>query len=306
VNLINGAGREVVGPLMETGKVAALAFIGTSRAANVLKKQHPKPNRLRSILALEAKNPAIIFSDADLDVAVNECVTGTLSFNGQRCTAVKILFVQRPAVDAFLQKFSDKVDSLPFGMPWEPGVLLPPLPEHDKVDRLRQYVDEAVSQGSRVVNRYGGQANRTFFFPAIVYPVKEGMALYTEEQFGPVIGVAPFDNVDEVVDYIVASDYGQQASVFGQDPRVIGPLVDVLVNQVSRVNINAQCQRGPDVYPFTGRKDSAEGTLSVSDALRSFSIRSMVAAPESGVNQQLLRDVLTDRTSHFINTDYIF
>lgn len=306
VNLINGAGREVVGPLMETGKVAALAFIGTSRAANVLKKQHPKPNRLRSILALEAKNPAIIFSDADLDVAVSECVTGTLSFNGQRCTAVKILFVQRAAVDSFLQKFADKVDSLPFGMPWEPGVLLTPLPEHDKVERLQQYVDEAVSQGSRVVNRYGGLANRTFFFPAIVYPVKEGMALYTEEQFGPVIGVAPFDNADEVVDYIVASDYGQQASVFGKDPRVIGPLVDVLVNQVSRVNINAQCQRGPDVYPFTGRKDSAEGTLSVSDALRSFSIRSMVAAPESNANQQLLRDVLTDRTSHFINTDYIF
>ncbi|HSV92379.1 MAG TPA: hypothetical protein VLH81_04855, partial [Desulfobacterales bacterium] len=58
-----------------------------------------------------------------------------------------------------------------------------------------------------------------------------------------------------------------------------GPLLDALANQVCRVNLNAQCQRGPDVYPFTGRKDSAEGTLSVSDALRCFSIRSMVAAP---------------------------
>lgn len=306
VNVINGAGREVIGPLMESGKVAALAFIGTSRAANALKKQHPKPNRLRSILALEAKNPAIIFPDADLAVAVNECVMGTLSFNGQRCTALKILFVQRQVADQFLQKLADRVDSLPFGMPWEPGVMLTPLPEHDKVERLTQYVEEAVSKGGRVVNRYGGQSNRTFFFPAIVYPVAEGTALYTEEQFGPVIGVAPFDKADEIVDYIVDSDYGQQASVFGQDPKVIGPLVDVLVNQVSRVNLNAQCQRGPDVYPFTGRKDSAEGTLSVSDALRSFSIRSMVAAPESAANQQVLRDILTDRTSHFINTDYIF
>ncbi len=93
------------------------------------------------------------------------------------------------------------------------------------------------------------------------------------------VPVAPFDDVRDVVDEIVASDFGQQASVFGRDAHVVGPLVDVLANQVCRVNLNAQCQRGPDVYPFTGRKDSAEATLSVSDALRCFSIRSMVAAP---------------------------
>src|SRR5207249_9614924 len=98
----------------------------------------------------------------------------------------------------------------------------------------------------------------------------------------------------------------QQASVFGRDARVVGPLVDVLVNQVCRVNLNAQCQRGPDVYPFTGREDSAEGTLSVYDALRSFSIRSMVAAPDGETNKALLTDVLAQRSSNFINTDYIF
>ncbi len=107
------------------------------------------------------------------------------------------------------------------------------------------------------------------------------MQLFSVEQFGPVVPVAVFDDVGEVFDYVVASNYGQQASIFGNDPAVIGPLVDVLANQVCRVNLNAQCQRGPDVYPFTGRKDSAEATLSVSDALRCFSIRSMVAAPEN-------------------------
>ena len=104
----------------------------------------------------------------------------------------------------------------------------------------------------------------------------------------------------------MASNYGQQASVFGRDQKRIGPLIDVLANQVCRVNLNAQCQRGPDVYPFTGRKDSAEATLSVSDALRCFSIRSMVAAPQSPLNTVLLRDILAERTSNFVNTDYLF
>ena len=86
---------------------------------------------------------------------------------------------------------------------------------------------------------------------------------------------------------------------------MVGPLVDVLANQVCRVNLNTQCQRGPDVFPFTGRKDSAEATLSVSDALRCFSIRSMVAAPGKDANRALLRDILNGRTSNFVNTDYL-
>jgi len=75
---------------------------------------------------------------------------------------------------------------------------------------------------------------------------------------------------------------------------------------VSRVNINAQCQRGPDVFPFTGRKDSAEGTLSVHDALRSFSIRSLVATKMNDANKQLLNEIVNNHDSNFLSTNYIF
>jgi acyl-CoA reductase-like NAD-dependent aldehyde dehydrogenase len=78
------------------------------------------------------------------------------------------------------------------------------------------------------------------------------------------------------------------------------------VNQVSRVNINAQCQRGPDVFPFTGRKDSAEGTLSVVDALRSFSIRSLIATKLTDTNKKLLNDIVESHSSNFLSTKYIF
>jgi glyceraldehyde-3-phosphate dehydrogenase (NADP+) len=306
VNVINGRGSAVAGPIMESGDVAALAFIGTSRVANELKRLHPHPNRLRSILGLDAKNPGIVCADADLDLAVSECVTGALSFNGQRCTALKMLFVQRSVSERFVTLLAEAVDSLPFGMPWEPGVRVTPLPDVQKVARMASLVGDAKAKGARVVNRHGGLSHGTFYFPSVVFPVTSAMELYHVEQFGPVIPVAVFDDPREIFDYVVASNYGQQASLFGRDPRSLGPLIDALANQVCRVNLNAQCQRGPDVYPFTGRKDSAEGTLSVSDALRCFSIRSMVAAPSSKANTDLLGAMLAARTSNFVSTDYLF
>ncbi|HRZ20266.1 MAG TPA: NADP-dependent glyceraldehyde-3-phosphate dehydrogenase, partial [Bacteroidales bacterium] len=273
INTVYGDGQAVVGPLMKSGRINVLAFIGTSRVADILKHQHPKPHRLRCVLGLEAKNPAIILPDASLDLAVNETVLGTLSFNGQRCTALKILFVHRKISEEFLEKFSQKVSSLMMGMPWEQGVQITPLPEPGKSRYLLDLIHDAEALGARVINEKGGEVHGSFFFPAVVFPVDSRMRLYHEEQFGPVIPVAVFDDIEEPITYMVQSDYGQQVSLFGNDPQQIARLIDPLVNQVCRVNINSQCQRGPDTFPFTGRKDSAEGTLSVSDALRVFTIR---------------------------------
>jgi glyceraldehyde-3-phosphate dehydrogenase (NADP+) len=102
------------------------------------------------------------------------------------------------------------------------------------------------------------------------------------------------------------SAYGQQVALFGQDRHKMAFLVDAMANQVSRINLNSQCRRGPDTFPFTGRKDSAEGTLSVSDALRAFSIRAVVATASSDANKALVTDIVTGRLSTFLSTDFIF
>ena len=89
------------------------------------------------------------------------------------------------------------------------------------------------------------------------------MKIYTEEQFGPIVPIVPFDNDDEAIDYVVNSNFGQQVSIFGTDSKRVANLMDAFVNQVGRINLNSQSQRGPDTFPFNGRKDSAEGTLSI-------------------------------------------
>jgi acyl-CoA reductase-like NAD-dependent aldehyde dehydrogenase len=291
---------------MKSGKVNVLTLIGSSKVADQLKKMHPKVNRLRAVLGLDAKNAGIVLANADLELAVKESILGTLSFNGQRCTAIKILFVHRAVADRFLVRLGEEIAKLKYGMPWEKGVTLTPLPEPNKPAYLNDCLDDARAHGAEVVNPGGGQTFQSFFYPAVVYPVNEKMKLYREEQFGPIIPVVPFDSIEEPIGYIIDSDHGQQVSIFGTDTTQIANLIDPLVNQVSRVNINAQCQRGPDKFPFTGRKDSAEGTLSVEDALRSFSIRTLVATKMTEENKQILNDIVEGHKSKFLSTKFIF
>jgi len=94
-------------------------------------------------------------------------------------------------------------------------------------------VADAVQHGARVVNEAGGRVQESFFSPAIVYPVDGRMRLYREEQFGPVIPVGPFDDLETPIRYIVESDYGQQVSLFGGGRGSSLPaFIDPLVNQV--------------------------------------------------------------------------
>ena len=305
INMVYGNGADLVPALLGSGKVNVLTLIGSSKVADHIKKLHPKVNRLRAILGLDAKNAAIIMPDADLELAVKECLLGALSFNGQRCTALKALLVHSSLASQFIDRLIDGIAKLKIGMPWEKGVSITPLAEPGKAAYLAECVRDAERQGARVVNPGGGSATKSLFHPALVYPVRQGMKLYREEQFGPVIPVIPFEKIETALDYVAGAENGQQVSIFSNDPELVGRLVDPLVNQVCRVNINCQCQRGPDVFPFTGRKDSAEGTLSVSDALRSFSIRSMIATKQTDASKRLLNAIVNEHRSNFINTRFI-
>lgn len=305
INTVYCDGEDVLGPIMASGDIDVLAFIGTSRVADRLRALHPRPHRLRCVLGLDAKNPAVVLQDADLELASAECLAGSLTFNGQRCTALKIIFVHASVAQRFLELLSDGIGQLRCGLPWDPEVTVTPLPEPDKAAYLGALVKDACAKGAKIINKGGAWVGGSFFYPALLFPVTPEMRVYHEEQFGPVIPVVPFEDVDEVIDYVVNSDYGQQASIFGQSPDLVAYIMDALVNQVCRININSQCQRSPDTFPFNGRKNSAEGTQSIADALRIFSIRTVVAARETDANRTILERIITERKSHFLSTDYL-
>lgn len=306
INVIYGQGRVVIPPMMSSGKIDVLTLIGSSRMADNLRKLHPKTNRLRAVFGLDAKNAGIILENADLDLAAKECVLGALSFNGQRCTALKILFVHESVRATFIEKVNAEIAKLKIGMPWEAGVNITPVAEPEKPKYHRECIDEALANGAAIMNEGGGQIENSFVTPTVLFPVNDKMKNYHEEQFGPIIPIALFSDINEPIEYIINSEYGQQVSIFGTDASQIARLVDPLTNQVCRVNINSQCQRGPDVFPFTGRKDSAERTLSVHHALTAFSINTMVAAKATDANKAILNEIISQNESNFIATRFIF
>lgn len=307
VNFVSGSGRVTMGPIMETG-VDIFAFIGSSRAADALLSSHPSLHRLRTFLSLEGKNLGIVEKDADLDVAAEQCMLGATSYNGQRCTAIKLIFVHEAVAEDFVRRLCDRVRILRVGLPWEQGVAITPLPEHGKVTYLQGLVDDAKSKGARVVNEGdgGGSFKGNLFSPAVVFPVSPEMRLWDEEQFGPVIPVAVFRDADsdgrpgvnDVFEYVYNTKYGLQAAIFSQSAETLSKYIDLLSNAVGRININTQCGRSPDCLPFSGRRSSANGTLSVNEALRMFSVPTVIAGKANENNIALMDDA--EKHSNFL------
>jgi len=293
INFISGSGRETMPPLMASGSIDGLAFIGGSNAADDLIGKHPTPHRLKLFLQLEAKNMGIFLPNLfeqgnkdQLDVALNEAVTGSLSFNGQRCTALKLLFVPKSNAESVAVSLAKRVESLSVGLPWaeENGEhsKITPLPNKKRVDYMESLIADAISKGAQIMNAKGGSIiggpESTLMVPAVLYPVTPDMMVYHEEQFGPVVPIAPYDDLETVIAYGQNGKYGQQCSIFtaGGDEATVS-IVDRFSSVFGKININSQCGRSPDTLVFSGRRSSAMGVMSVSEALREFSVPTVVA-----------------------------
>jgi glyceraldehyde-3-phosphate dehydrogenase (NADP+) len=290
VNFVTGSGRATLPPIMESGMIDIFAFIGGSRAADSLIKNHPSPHKLRVCLGLDAKNAGIVMPDADLDIAVKECVTGSTSYNGQRCTALKIMFVHQSIAEQFCKKFAAAVEQLQAGLPWQSGVSITPLPENNKTTYMHELLEDANAKGALILNSNGGKTNGYLMYPAVVYPVTSTMRLWREEQFGPVVPIACWSEASEVIEWLKSSPYGQQAAVFTKNmeaPDTV-KVMSCLQHCVCRININTQCSRSPDCFPFTGRASSANGTLSIEEALKVFSVDSVLAGKANDLNASLM------------------
>jgi len=138
-------------------------------------------------------------------------------------------------------------------------------------------IEDAIKHGATILNERGGRFYKTLATPTVVGPLNASMRLWTEEQFGPVQGIATFGKIEEALEYITESEYGLQSCIFTENVDILQQYIDTMVFQVGRVNIGTQDQRGPDQFPFTGRKHSALGVLNAAEGIRAFSIPSLVA-----------------------------
>jgi glyceraldehyde-3-phosphate dehydrogenase (NADP+) len=278
-------------PLMEDGRIDFLAFIGRSTSANALVKDHPAAHRLHTMLQMDAKDCAIVLRDADVEFAATQCASGAFSFNGQRCTAFKLIWVHESIAEQFVKKVVDKVDRMKVGMPWEDEVKITPLCESGKPEALKEMLEDALSKGAHILNFQGGRFSKSLVTPTVVGPITKEMKLWQEEQFGPIMPITSFSSLDEPLDWLADNHFGLQSAVFGYNSKELARVIDTMAFQVGRVNVNAADKRGPDILPFGGKKDSGIGVTNAKEAVKGFTIETILATNASDENIEAVQGI---------------
>lgn len=239
---------------------------------------------------------------------MDQAVLGSLSFNGQRCTALKIFFVPKQHGETFALQLAKRVESKSVGLPWQTWTTgdgstnyssITPLPSQKQVNRMRTLIDDATSKGAKIINEKGGEiiggTDSTLMIPAVLYPVTPDMDIYTEEQFGPIVPVTTYESIDTMLQYGQNGIYGQQVSIFvsddGAGTGTAQHLIDNFSSIFGKININTQCGRSPDTVPFSGRRSSAMGVMSVRYALMEFSIPTVLSYKDTPLNNDIMEAI---------------
>jgi aldehyde dehydrogenase (NAD+) len=170
-------------------------------------------------LELGGNAAAIVCADyaSELDWAASRCATFANYQGGQSCISVQRIYVASELYESFLGRLVERVESLQVGDPWQPSTDVGPLIDIAAAERVEQWVEEAVAAGARVLT--GGLRTGASYTPTVLVDVPDGAKVLTEEVFGPVMTVVPFDDLEEALVAVNASRFGLQAGIFTRDVR---------------------------------------------------------------------------------------
>jgi succinate-semialdehyde dehydrogenase/glutarate-semialdehyde dehydrogenase len=220
VNMISALDNtaEVGEALTTSSTVRKVSFTGSTRVGKLLMKQSSDTLKKLSF-ELGGNAPFIVFEDADMDVAVNAAMASKLRNSGQTCVSANRFYIQKKAMDAFSTKLAEKFKGLKVGGAFDEGSTVGPLIHDRAIDKVEAHVRDAEKKGASVV--IGGQKmpemGESFFQPTIIKGMTNDMQLASEETFGPVAGLFPFDTEKEVIDLANSAEVGLGAYLFTRD-----------------------------------------------------------------------------------------
>ena len=272
---------ETLAPIIQTGDLDAFIYMGSHQAIENIVRLHPQPYRFRTIFGLSAKNIGVVAPSANLASAAKDCALGAFAFNGQRCAAIKLIFVHESIAADFKKYFIKELEDIKIGMPWEDGVRITPLQSPERIPYLTALIDNAIANNSELICAdNNNHQSSEIMAPAILWNVNKNSDIYWEEQFAPIAPVVIYNDINTAIEYMTNSIYGQQASLFAEDIEELNNFVDMSRGLVGRININHKCQRGPDAFPFTARKNSGNAEFSIKVTLEDLSIETVLSSKD--------------------------
>ncbi|WP_406032039.1 NAD-dependent succinate-semialdehyde dehydrogenase [Nocardioides sp. NBC_00163] len=247
---------ELTEPLLRSGVIRKLSFTGSTAVGRVLLAQSAE-QVLRTSMELGGNAGFVVFEDADIDEAVAGAMAAKMRNTGEACTAANRIFVQRSVIEEFGDRLAKAMSELPVGRGVEEGVRVGPLIDEAAREKVQTLVDDAVAGGARVLT--GGTAPDGpgyFYPPTVLTGVPASAKMGSEEIFGPVAPLTPFDTEDEVVEAVNDTEYGLVNYVFTNDLRRGLRVAEAL--ESGMVGLNQGVVSNP-AAPFGGVKASGLG-----------------------------------------------
>ena len=254
-NVVTGVAPTVVEPWTHDTRVRALSFTGSTNVGKLLYRQSAETVK-RLVMELGGHAPVIVFKGADLDVAVAETMKAKFATSGQDCLGANRIFVERAIYDEFCAKFTEATKGLTVGVGMDDPDI-GPLMNEKAVQKQEEHVADALAKGAKLA--CGGKRHALgplFYEPTVLVDVPADACIMSEETFGPVAPITPFDTEEEVVARANDSEYGLVAYLHSHDPRRIYRLSRAL--QYGMVAVNRTKVTGAPI-PFGGTKQSGLG-----------------------------------------------
>ncbi len=257
-NVVTGSGGTVGQQLAEHMDVDMLSFTGSTSVGRLIVSAAGASNFKKLGLELGGKNPQIVFADADLDDAADGVAFGIAFNSGQCCVSGSRLLVERSVADLFAQKVAEKLRSVKIGEPLDESTQAGAITTDEQNRTILSYIARGQEEGARLIT--GGSALNTplgqYVEPTVFCDVTMDMAIASEEIFGPVLCVIPFDTIDEAISIANDTVYGLAASVWTKN-------IDKALTVSRRVRagrfwINTTLAGGPEL-PIGGFKQSGWG-----------------------------------------------
>ncbi len=261
LNVVHGVGEEAGLALTQDPNIKAIAFVGgTTTGAHIMAQAAPSLKRVH--FELGGKSPVIVFSDADLDRAVDAVTFMIFSLNGQRCNAGSRLLVEHSIHDQFVERLVQRAKSIQVGNPFSPATEIGPLIHARQLTKVSEYCERAKAAGATV--QCGGIPKNNpelstqghWFMPMIITGVTSGMEISREEVFGPLLVVTPFKDEAEALSLANDSRYGLSTYLWTENVGRAHRLARSF--QAGMVWVNTEIARNL-ATPFGGMKDSGIG-----------------------------------------------
>jgi succinate-semialdehyde dehydrogenase / glutarate-semialdehyde dehydrogenase len=267
VGLVYGVPAEISEYLIPHPIIRKVTFTGSTAVGKqlaALAGQHMK----RVTMELGGHAPAIVFDDADIDVAVKVLSSNKYRNAGQVCVAPTRFLVQEKVYDQFVEKFTSAAKAVKVGDGMEKETRMGPLAHARRVDAIEGFVNDAVEHGAKVTTGGKRIGNKGYFFePTVLTDVPTTARIMNEEPFGPLAAVRSFSSFDEVVKEANRLPYGLAAYAYTRSSKTIAAIGAAV--ESGMISINHHGLALPEV-PFGGVKDSGYGSEGGSNALEAY------------------------------------